>query len=640
MLSLREFAQFIGVSNPPISARGLASFVYGDSNLDVSLRELLQTFHVGFTEYAEGRVRGSVYYPAEGDGQGQPFAETGRFPIVVMAHGQHTPADPSYLGYDYFQRRLARMGMIAVSVDCNALNDGTSGVGNIEDRADLIIDSIRHFQALDANPGSIFFRHVDFSRVGLMGHSRGGDAAVTIPTVLPAIGVVIVAVLALAPTNWRYWASMPTIRPAGYAFMTILPASDGDVDDNNGAQFYDQAEPGPYKSQLYVHSTNHNFFNRQWLDDDGVTAVVSRADHERVLDVYGTAFFRSRLLGHQTETLLEGGTKPKGMLTDITHLSFMWAGQPTVDDHEDGNGIATNSLALPTTQSGGMAAAEYPFDQVAAAYNGSFFGLSTGMVIEPGQSGAIFRSSLGKTDIRDQEIWLRVAEVVDGPLPPDWTGFQLGLEDTSGTVAWVDSDSVGGVPRPFERPGRMKTMLNTLRFPSSSFKAANSSVDLDQITAVLIRPSGGRAVALDDLQLVRTRSGPHTRGRFTMTSDHPERDAPAPRPSSGVPDIVTVEIRRVALKPSPRRNFRSALPSVDDAVEFLVETDRPFPSRALGPALYVGETPVLEVTADDPTHYRFRSLEPDRLQRGAPLSLGWSGKPRSARRTTEFRFED
>ena len=67
---------------------------------------------------------GSVYYPAEDDGQGQPFnsrlAGVGRVPIVVMAHGNHSPADPSYLGYDYFQHALAKMGIIAVSVDCNA----------------------------------------------------------------------------------------------------------------------------------------------------------------------------------------------------------------------------------------------------------------------------------------------------------------------------------------------------------------------------------------------------------------------------------------------------------------------------------------------------------------------------------------
>jgi hypothetical protein len=116
-------------------------------------------------------------------------------------------------------------------------------VQNIVDRADLIIDNIAHFQSLDADPTSIFFQRIDFKRLGLMGHSRGGDAVVIVPTVIGLAGVTIQSVLALAPTNFRYWFGLPTIAPKGYAFATILPAGDGDVVDNNGAQFYDQARP-------------------------------------------------------------------------------------------------------------------------------------------------------------------------------------------------------------------------------------------------------------------------------------------------------------------------------------------------------------------------------------------------------------
>ena len=85
-------------------------------------------FPVGWLEYSDGARKGSVYYPAEDDGEKQPFnkrlAKLGRVPIVFMAHGNHSTADPSYLGYDYFQRDLAKMGIIAVSIDCNALNGG------------------------------------------------------------------------------------------------------------------------------------------------------------------------------------------------------------------------------------------------------------------------------------------------------------------------------------------------------------------------------------------------------------------------------------------------------------------------------------------------------------------------------------
>jgi hypothetical protein len=479
----------------------------------------LDLFPVGHFEYTDGgAVKGSVYYPAEDDGADQPFnarlGALGRVPIVAMAHGNHSPADPSYLGYDYFQAALAKMGIIAVSVDCNALNGGSSGVGNIEDRADLIIDSIKFFQAEDANPGSRFAGRIDFSRLGLMGHSRGGDAVVTVPAAGGLNGVTIRAVLALAPTNFRFWAGISTIQPKAYAFMTILPAGDGDVIDNNGAQFYDVADPAPYKSQLYVHFTSHNLFNRQWTLDDGVGPPrLARVYHERILTSYGSAFFRAELLGHPVWQVLAGYQKPSGVLSQNVFLSFMQREQTTIDNHDSAGGIGSNSLGLPTSQSGGMSADEFQFAQAPGggpapgAFNGSFFGLTRGMVARPGPPTALYRSEIKSVDLRKAEIWIRAAEVVSktGEPPPGATGFQLGLVDTNGVTAFVDVDAVGGLPRPYPHPISTKSMLNTIRFKAECFGVVSRRLALDKVAAVLIarNRSDERALAFDDLQIVR-----------------------------------------------------------------------------------------------------------------------------------------
>jgi hypothetical protein len=373
----------------------------------------------------------------------------------------------------------------------------------------LIIDSIAHFQGLDADAGSMFYTRIDFSRVGLMGHSRRGDAVVMVPTVISLAGVTIRAVLALAPTNFRYWAGQSTIAPNGYAFMTILPAGDGDVTPNNGAQFYDQAVPGPFKSQLYVHYTNHNFFNRKWAADDSLSfpqpPVIARSDHERVLTVYGCALFRATLLGHSTATYLSGDVLPAGVMAQHVFRSFQRDKALTVDNHEDGNTISKNSLAQPTSQSGGMVAQEYPFDQPpAAAFNSSFYGLTTGMVVKAKESGAIFRSRL-KTpvDLTRREVWIRAAEVTDGgSVAVSGTGFQLGLEDGSGARAWVDSDDVGGLARPYPRnPGMIKTMLSTMRFRGVCFRGRR--FNLKKVVAILIRCNRDSRcpISFDDLQI-------------------------------------------------------------------------------------------------------------------------------------------
>jgi hypothetical protein len=475
----------------------------------------LDLFPVGWFEYDDNGRKGIVYYPADDDGKSTPFNKRlGKLepvPIVFMAHGNHDPADPSYLGYDYFQRDLAKLGVIAVSVDCNALNGPASGVQNIEDRADLIIDNIAFFKTLNTNAGSVLFKHIDFSRTGLMGHSRGGDAVVTAPTVITLPDVTIRSVLALAPTNFRFWFGLATIQPSGYAFMTILPAGDGDVRDNNGAQFYDQAKPRPFRSQLYVHYTNHNFFNRQWAYDDSLNyaqpPVIARAEHERILTSYGSALFRATLLSHNVTGYLDGHVKPAGVMSQHVYLSFHRNKALVVDNHQDGNTINTNSLGRPTTQLLGMSADEFQFGQVPGAFNGSFYGESIGMVVKPGRPGRIFRSELKTTlNLLNAEVWIRAAEVTDGSnVPAGASGFELGLEDDNGARAWVDSDDVGGLPRPYARnPAMIKTMLSTLRFKVACF-SDTPKFNVKKVEALLIRATrkDERALSFDDLHILK-----------------------------------------------------------------------------------------------------------------------------------------
>jgi hypothetical protein len=488
----------------------------------------LNLFPVGTTSYDGGTttvtsghahiVAGTVYYPAEADGADTPFntrlAALGPAPIAVLVHGRHG-GTTSHLGYSYLQQQLARMGIIAASVDCNESDQWGGWADNIRDRADLVIASIAHLQSLAGGGHPIFAGRIDFTRLGLMGHSRGGDAVVVVPEILALPGVTVRGVISLAPVN----SGASSGHPKGSPFMTILPASDGDVVDNNGAQFYDAADPSPFKSQLYVHHANHNFFNREWTNDDtnGGLAIMSRFDHERILSTYGCAFFRAVLLGHATVGVLDGTVRPPGVLTTDVHLSFEQRAAVTVDDHEDGNGIAVNSLASPTSQSG-LVANEHPFrHQAPGRFNDTFFGDTTGMVAVADGTGT-FRSQLDRTvDVRQREVWVRAAEVYNSrSVPAGGTGFSLGLEDANGTVAWVESDGCGGLPRPLDRrvydlaqwyaSDKTKTMLRTVRFPTGCLLSAApaGSFDAARVVAVLLRldRKDGRALAFDDLQVI------------------------------------------------------------------------------------------------------------------------------------------
>lgn len=111
-----------------------------------------------------------------------------------------------------------------------------------------------------------------------------------------------------------------------------------------------------------------------------------------------------------------------------------------------------------------------------------------------------------------------------------------------------------------------------------------------------------------------------------MTSDPGAIEPQSPTPDFSLPGIKSVQRRPTQFRPR-RRNFESALPDVDDAIEFLVETHAPIPTRGLGPVLYVGDAVLTEVEQDDETHYRFVALRPEQLRTDAPVRLGWSGEP-------------
>jgi hypothetical protein len=121
-----------------------------------------------------------------------------------------------------------------------------------------------------------------------------------------------------------------------------------------------------------------------------------------------------------------------------------------------------------------------------------------------------------------------------------------------------------------------------------------------------------------------------------MAHDPGGRRPDPERADHDLPALRDLQVRRVRFSPPERRNLRSEPTGEHDAIEFVVRTERPIPIRALGPALWVGDVPVTESSEVQEGTYRFLALDPEALRRGAPITLGWTGRPPD--RSTEARF--
>lgn len=253
-----------------------------------------------------------IAYPAA-PGDASKLGGTGLLPVVALVHGAHSAERPSRLGYIYLQQELARWGIVSVSVDGNAAN-GLDSL--IEMRAENALKALDAMKKMNDDTTSLFYQRLDLDNVGMMGHSRGGDAVVRAAIINEnknaridsAISrkYGIKAVCSLAPTDFAgltaaYRRQMPASSTVPFLelstaldkshcdfYAVVYGALDGDVSGFDGAtggcatgfRHYDRATT--HKSMVFLDSCNHNRFNDVWADD-GDDSDMLTADIENRL---------------------------------------------------------------------------------------------------------------------------------------------------------------------------------------------------------------------------------------------------------------------------------------------------------------------------------------------------------------------
>src|SRR5574338_1705104 len=226
-------------------------------------------------------LHASIHYPTN--------LPAGPYPVILFLHGRHATCFkgssqllqwpctkgalpiPSYQGYDYTSEVLASHGYVVVSVSANGVNAVDNSVFDLGAlaRAELLqkhLDILKTFNTTGGAPfGTKFVGKLDLTRVGTMGHSRGGEGVVRHYVLNNELGAPygIKAVFPLAPTDFSRFV----VNNA--ALDVLLPYCDGDVSDLQGVHFYDDVRynvPGDLAPKHYVlvMGANHNFYNTVW----------------------------------------------------------------------------------------------------------------------------------------------------------------------------------------------------------------------------------------------------------------------------------------------------------------------------------------------------------------------------------------
>ena len=484
-------------------------------------------------------VRATVRYPATASGANQPVAGTGRYPLVVFLHGNHYTCQcscdhscaassrvPSHLGYDYLLDMLASWGFIAVSIDgFDVTCAGSFAMSDYEARGRLVLRHLEKWKGWDSaggDPwGNRFRNRVDMNRIGLSGHSRGGEGVVAAEVINRAesLGYHIKAVNAIAPTDQdpliRYVPQVP--------YFLLLAAADGDVSNLQGLRTYDRTSLAASsvqseKSMLWVYGANHNFFNSVWTpgtgfacasDDGSGTGRLSDSLQRLVACQSIVPFFRLHLQGQSAyRALFRGDVLPQGLAGVRMYWGYQDPTRKEVDNFDAGDNAATNSMGGAVATSGGFATMdEFEFKPGGAdVFNGSFRHFTHGLVLG-WNSTQSYRTTLpaGQRDVSGYTVLaLRVGQIIDGgvlnPVDTPRT-FRVSLRTTGGTVSNVDFDTAGiqSVPYPYPANGA-KTVLGTLRVPLKSFRNGNVALPLSDIESVALEFRGTGLIAVDDIQ--------------------------------------------------------------------------------------------------------------------------------------------
>ncbi len=239
----------------------------------------------------------------------------GKFPMILIVHGNHGMEDFSDSGYAYLGELLSSRGFITISVDENFVNGTWSGDFRGKEmpvRGWLLLKHLEQWRIWNNDPSHELYQKADLDNVILAGHSRGGEAAPIAAhfnklkffpdnaNVKFNFNFGIRGVLAIAPTDKRYDRR---IKLENINYLSLQGSYDSDEASFFGQRQFQRITFSDsafyFKSGLYIHGANHGQFNSTWGKYDGgppfrwllnTAPQILMEEQQQIAKVYIAAF--------------------------------------------------------------------------------------------------------------------------------------------------------------------------------------------------------------------------------------------------------------------------------------------------------------------------------------------------------------
>lgn len=577
-----------------------------------------------------------VFYPKN-------ILQLEKAPLIVFLHGNHATCGrgsnprhdtnceytaagvcptgfvpvPNHEGYNYLAENLASWGYWVVSVNanrgitCGGGASGDSGLNLARGRLVLKHLNLLHTWATTGGaPTSLglgaqgLIGKIDFTSVGLMGHSRGGEgmrAAYNLyldkdsrwPSKIP--GLSVKAVFEIGAVDGQ---TSRTLDANGTVWNQLLPMCDGDVSDLQGRYPFERmllnrGESLQAQKSLYeVWGANHNFFNTEWQSSDAGGCSVGKPifdssdmrslEQQTVALASITSFFRSRL-GTHAEGRFNQHFNPLNTLpqvvTKITQVDRDFTTSPSlleaevVDDFDRETGLNSSGYENGSQQ------IKIQHKNWISRHVQRVATISWEAASEKTFFEAIWTaSSVGRNIQGFSTLDFRVAREKNALNKDASTDFTIRLQDAQGhfsnAVAVSQYALVNG-------PGSRNQVLKAVRIPLTAF----TGIDLTAIRGVtfIFNKTQTGAIALANIRLHRRLGLGEAQLTKNLIPSYAEKLTDAPLEARVLP------VERVPAKQNAIRVLQKRALSGEATVEIIVSSQVPFPAMNRLPILTIGD---------------------------------------------------